>query len=139
MMFSRAFCCRRFGLQYCSWKRQDESRSVNSAARDAAVRLFQSAANGPMMDWNESSDFSIDWQAACARCVYRAIKENPATTNVSGLDSTRCGVSGGYFGKGVISSGKRLPPVNRRGNKGVMEWPLLTLLADMGFDCTVDQ
>jgi hypothetical protein len=31
MMFSRAFCCREFGQQCRSWKRQEESRSVNSA------------------------------------------------------------------------------------------------------------
>jgi hypothetical protein len=29
----------------------------------------------PMMDWNESSNFSIGWEATCARCVHREIKE----------------------------------------------------------------
>jgi hypothetical protein len=39
MMFSRAFLRRRFGLQYRSWKRQDESRSVNSAELHAMRRF----------------------------------------------------------------------------------------------------
>jgi hypothetical protein len=37
----------------------------------------------PMMDWSESSSFSISYEAACARCVHREINENLATTNVS--------------------------------------------------------
>jgi hypothetical protein len=36
-----------------------------------------------MMDWSESSSFSISWTAACARCVHQEIKENLETANES--------------------------------------------------------
>src|SRR5689334_20860847 len=39
-----------------------------------------------MMDWSESSSFSIVWKAACARRVHREIKENPETTSVNRLN-----------------------------------------------------
>jgi hypothetical protein len=60
MMFSGAFCCREFGQQFRSWKRQEESRSASSAElRDVVFQLCQSAVNGPMMDWSESLILSI--------------------------------------------------------------------------------
>jgi hypothetical protein len=38
MIFSRAFCCRKFGQHYSSWKRREESRSANSAELRAIRR-----------------------------------------------------------------------------------------------------
>jgi hypothetical protein len=52
MMFSRAFCRRGFGQQYRSWKRQEESRSVNSAElRDGVIKLADRPRMVPTMDW----------------------------------------------------------------------------------------
>jgi hypothetical protein len=60
-MFSRAFCCRGFGQQYRSWKRQEDGRSVDSAElRDGVVKIgVEGAANGPIMDRIESFVLSI--------------------------------------------------------------------------------
>jgi hypothetical protein len=35
------------------------------------------------MDWRESLIFSNSWKAACARCVHREIKENPAPDSIA--------------------------------------------------------
>jgi hypothetical protein len=41
------------------------------------------SSNLPMMDWSESSIFSVGLKAACARRVHREIKKNLITANVS--------------------------------------------------------
>ena len=40
----------------------------------------------PMMDWTESSSFSIGYKAVCARRVHREIENNLVTANVSKAD-----------------------------------------------------
>jgi hypothetical protein len=39
----------------------------------------------PMMDWSESSGFSIGWKTVSARRVHRETKKNLAAANVSKL------------------------------------------------------
>jgi hypothetical protein len=62
-------------LRRSAMMRQSQ-RKFGGVTRGVVIQFCQSAVNGPMMDWRESSIFSISWKAACARCVHRAIKEN---------------------------------------------------------------
>ncbi|WP_156180629.1 fumarylacetoacetate hydrolase family protein [Bradyrhizobium sp. LTSPM299] len=49
-------------------------------------RAAHSATTCPMMDSSKNSEFSIVWNAACARRVHREIKENLATPCLSKLN-----------------------------------------------------
>jgi hypothetical protein len=50
---------------------------LGAASTSSGVRV------APVMDWSESSSFSVSWKATCARRVHREIQENPSTGNLS--------------------------------------------------------
>ena len=62
------------------------SRRVHSLTRSSWSLFAEVSSNLPMMDWSESSSFSMCWRAACARCVHEEVKEKLAT----GVDFRIC-------------------------------------------------
>src|ERR1700730_4249337 len=104
--FSRAFRCREFGKQYSFVEAAGgkSQRKDDGVTRNVEIKLGRTAANGPTMDWNESSIIPTGEQAACARCVHREIIENLKTTNV--CSDERASMSG--IGRCLDSLGSRL-------------------------------